>query len=174
MSLQKQLFLLSYLKTLSVGPAGVRTRDLPLSRLALSQLSQCYFGPFHYFLVFCQEQLSYGACIRQGSSNRNLKVWQGGRGGGRLLDKRLLFEWGVYASIRSFIVYNNILAAHCTFCAFRFIWQAFIMEGDVSGVRTPQNRTEIRINTAQNNIRKSQTALKLPKKFLNTANYLVL
>ena len=28
------------LKTLSVGPAGVRTRDLPLSRPALSQLSQ--------------------------------------------------------------------------------------------------------------------------------------
>ena len=52
--------------------------------------------------------------------------------------------------------------------------KAFIMEGDVSGVRTPQNRTEIRINTAQNNITKPQTALKLPKKFLNTANYLVL
>ena len=33
-------FLLSYLKTLSVDPAGVRTHDLPLSRLALSQLSQ--------------------------------------------------------------------------------------------------------------------------------------
>ena len=48
------------------------------------------------------------------------------------------------------------------------------MEGDVSGVRTPQNSTEIRINTAQNNISKPQTALKLPKKFLNTANYLVL
>ena len=29
-----------YLKTLSVGPAGVRARDLPLSRPALSQLSQ--------------------------------------------------------------------------------------------------------------------------------------
>ena len=40
MSLQRQHFLLSYLKTLSVGPAGVRTRDLPLSRPALSQLSQ--------------------------------------------------------------------------------------------------------------------------------------
>ena len=40
MSLQRQHFLPSYLKTLSVGPAGVRTRDLPLSRPALSQLSQ--------------------------------------------------------------------------------------------------------------------------------------
>ena len=40
MSLQRQHFLLSYLKTLSVGPAGVRTRDLPLSRPALSQMSQ--------------------------------------------------------------------------------------------------------------------------------------
>jgi len=40
MSLQRQHFLLSYLKTLSVGPAGVRTRDLPLSRPAFSQLSQ--------------------------------------------------------------------------------------------------------------------------------------
>ena len=39
MSLQRPHFLLSYLKTLSVGPAGVRTRDLPLSRPALSQLS---------------------------------------------------------------------------------------------------------------------------------------
>ena len=35
----KQHFLLSYLKTLGIGPAGVRTRDLPLSRPALSQLS---------------------------------------------------------------------------------------------------------------------------------------
>ena len=40
MSLQRQHFLLSYLKTLRVGPAGVRTCDLPLSRPALSQLSQ--------------------------------------------------------------------------------------------------------------------------------------
>ena len=39
MSLQRQHFLLSYLKTLSVGPAGVWNLDLPLSRLALSQLS---------------------------------------------------------------------------------------------------------------------------------------
>ena len=40
MSLQRQHFLLSYLKTLSVGPAWVRTRDLTLSRPVLSQLSQ--------------------------------------------------------------------------------------------------------------------------------------
>ena len=40
MSLQRQHFLLSYSKTLSVGPAEVRTHDLPLSRPALSQLSQ--------------------------------------------------------------------------------------------------------------------------------------
>ena len=40
MSLQRQHFLLIYLKTLSVGPAWVRTRDLPLSRPALSQMSQ--------------------------------------------------------------------------------------------------------------------------------------
>ena len=39
MSLQRQHFLLSYLKTLSVGPAGVQTCDLPLSRPVLSQLS---------------------------------------------------------------------------------------------------------------------------------------
>ena len=39
MPLQRQHILLSYLKTLSVGPAGVRTQDLPLSRPALSQLS---------------------------------------------------------------------------------------------------------------------------------------
>ena len=40
MSLQRQHFLLSYLKTLSVGPAGVRIGDLQLSRPALSQLGQ--------------------------------------------------------------------------------------------------------------------------------------
>ena len=41
MSLQRQHFLLSYLKTLSVGPAETRTRDFPLmiSRPGLSQLS---------------------------------------------------------------------------------------------------------------------------------------
>ena len=39
MLLQRQHFLLSYLKTLSVGPAGVRARNLPLGRPALSQLS---------------------------------------------------------------------------------------------------------------------------------------
>ena len=40
MSLQRQHFLLSYLKTLSVGPAGGRTRDLSLSSPALFQLSR--------------------------------------------------------------------------------------------------------------------------------------
>ena len=39
MSLQRQHFLLSYLNTLSFGAAGVRSRTLPLSRPALSQLS---------------------------------------------------------------------------------------------------------------------------------------
>ena len=39
MSLRRQHFLFSYLKTLSVGPTGVWTRDLPLGRPALSQLS---------------------------------------------------------------------------------------------------------------------------------------
>ena len=39
MLLQRQHFLLSYLKTLSVGPAGAWTYGLPLSRPALSQLS---------------------------------------------------------------------------------------------------------------------------------------
>ena len=40
MSLQRQHFLLSYLKTLSVGPAGVRTHDLPHGSPVLNQLSQ--------------------------------------------------------------------------------------------------------------------------------------
>jgi len=40
MSLQRQHFLLGYSKTLSVGLAGVRARDLPLSRPALFQLRQ--------------------------------------------------------------------------------------------------------------------------------------
>ena len=38
-SLQRQHFLLSYLKTLSVDPVGVWTRGLPLGRPVLSQLS---------------------------------------------------------------------------------------------------------------------------------------
>ena len=40
MSLQRQHFLLSYLKTLSVGPAGVRTHDLRHGSPVLNQLSQ--------------------------------------------------------------------------------------------------------------------------------------
>ena len=40
MSLQRQHFLLSYLKTLSVGPAGVRTHDLPHGSPVLNQLNQ--------------------------------------------------------------------------------------------------------------------------------------
>ena len=40
MSLQRQHFVLSYLKTLSVGLAGIQTCDLALIRPALSQLSQ--------------------------------------------------------------------------------------------------------------------------------------
>ena len=51
MSLQRQHFLLSYLKTLSVGAAGVRTHDLTLSRPALSQLS-VMFSSFSYRVLF--------------------------------------------------------------------------------------------------------------------------
>ena len=39
------------------------------------------------------------------------------------------------------------------------------VEEGVRGVRISKNRTEIRINTAQNNIRKPQTALRLPEDF---------
>ena len=39
MLLQRQHFVLIYLKTLSVGPAGVWTYSIPLSRLALISLS---------------------------------------------------------------------------------------------------------------------------------------
>ena len=38
-SFEQAALFLTYLKTLSVGTAGVQTRDLPLSRPALSQLS---------------------------------------------------------------------------------------------------------------------------------------
>ena len=48
-------------------------------------------------------------------------------------------------------------------------WQRYGIsnsEGDVGGVRSkPQNRIELRISTTQNNIRKPQTALKLPENF---------
>ena len=46
MLLQRQNFLLSYLMALSVGAAGVWTRDLPLSRPALSQLSYLEWAQF--------------------------------------------------------------------------------------------------------------------------------
>ena len=41
------------------------------------------------------------------------------------------------------------------------------VEGDVRGVRTQQNRTDIRVNTVHcgNNIKKPQTAEKLPENF---------
>ena len=39
-NLQRQHFLLSYLKTLSVGPTGVWTRDLPHGSPMLNQLSE--------------------------------------------------------------------------------------------------------------------------------------
>ena len=39
-NLARKHFLLSYLKTLSVGPAGARTHDLPHSSPALYQLSE--------------------------------------------------------------------------------------------------------------------------------------
>ena len=38
-----------------------------------------------------------------------------------------------------------------------------LSEGGVRGVRIPQNRKESCIDTAQNNIRKPQTSLKLPE-----------
>ena len=40
MSLQRKHFLLSYLKTLSLGPAGIRTHHLPHGSPALYQLSE--------------------------------------------------------------------------------------------------------------------------------------
>ena len=69
MSLQRQHFLLNYLKTLSVGPVGDRTHDLPHGSPVLNQLSQpvklsgvlanrgldkirdCIVSLFVYFLV---------------------------------------------------------------------------------------------------------------------------
>ena len=38
-------------------------------------------------------------------------------------------------------------------------------EGDISGVRIPQNCTALRTDTTQNNMRKPPTALKLPGHF---------
>ena len=46
MSLQRQHFLLSYLKTLSVVPAGVRTHDLPHGSPVLNQLDQDWWLVF--------------------------------------------------------------------------------------------------------------------------------
>ena len=43
MPLQRQQFLLSYLKTLSVGPVGICTHDLPHGSPMLNQLSNKYY-----------------------------------------------------------------------------------------------------------------------------------
>ena len=48
---QRQHFLLSYLKTLSVGPAGVLTHDLPHDSPALYQLNQPVGIPLVYYIV---------------------------------------------------------------------------------------------------------------------------
>lgn len=45
-----------------------------------------------------------------------------------------------------------------------FCEQSIFSEGGITwGMATPQNGTDIRINTTQNNIRKTETALKLAK-----------
>ena len=49
----------------------------------------------------------------------------------------------------------------------------FVEEGGVRGVGISQNLTELRINTAQNN-KKTANRIKITRKFLNTANHLVL
>ena len=47
-------------------------------------------------------------------------------------------------------------------------------EGDISKIRIPQNYTALRTDTTEKNMRKPQTALEFTRKFLNTANRLVL
>ena len=78
MSLQRQLFLLIYLKTQNVGPAGVWTRDLPLSRPALSQLSQpgdLCAGNFHS--ISPHMSTSQESRLRQTANSRfKLKISQ--------------------------------------------------------------------------------------------------
>ena len=59
MLLQRQHFLLSYLKTLSVGPAGTWTNGLPLGRLALSlRMSTRNFWRCILY-CFCPSDLQY-------------------------------------------------------------------------------------------------------------------
>ena len=62
MSLQRQHFLLSYFKTLSVGLARIWTCDLPLSRLALSQLSlpggDCFLRQYSKFREYLTTMIS--------------------------------------------------------------------------------------------------------------------
>ena len=48
-----------------------------------------------------------------------------------------------------------------------------LWEGDISGVRIPQNCTALRTDTTQNNMRKLRTALKSPENFVNNANRLI-
>ena len=70
MLLQRQHFLLSYWKTLSVGPAGVWTRDPPLSRLALSQLSYPGGG-----MIRNVHELSHPRLTAPGSPRMELSAW---------------------------------------------------------------------------------------------------
>ena len=65
MSQQRQHILLSYFKTLSVRPAGIWTRDLPLSRLVPIQLfvKQMYFPKCkHYIKRYKQQKWTSKNC----------------------------------------------------------------------------------------------------------------
>ena len=81
------VFLLSYLKTLSVGPPGVRIRDLPLSRPALFQLSWPGGGYLWWWISFFSVHsvtediflllfmVMWSSCIPQQLS-RMLETWK--------------------------------------------------------------------------------------------------
>ena len=56
MSLQRQHFLLGYFKTLSVGPAGVWTHDLPHGSPVLYQLSQPVGDKFVHWVILVKKE----------------------------------------------------------------------------------------------------------------------
>ena len=62
----------------------------------------------------------------------------------------------------------------CSRLVLNFILIIQEMEGGIMGVRIPQNRTELQINTAHNNKKKNANRNEITRTFLNTTNRLVL
>ena len=62
-------------------------------------------------------------------------------------------------------ILNVFISRFHVFTESFFLAVSYVEKDVKRGVRTPQNGTDIRVNAVQNNIRKPQTAEKLPENF---------